>query len=99
MGAYGVYYYGSPIVWIDEGETLTQVWLTIFHEQVHYMQELNGVEGDGYDKSLACLIEYEAMDYTNKYADELGTSAPYIRHVEEWRELYNCKPTQQIMSH
>ncbi len=99
MEAHGVYYYESPIVWIDEGETLTQVWLTIFHEQIHYIQELNGVEGDGYDKPYTCLIEYEAMHYTNMYADELGASRPYRREIENWRELYNCKPKQQIMKH
>ncbi len=99
MEAHGIYYYGSPIVWVDDDETLTQVWLTIFHEQVHYIQELNGVDGDGYDKSYACLIEREAMEYTNLYATELGASLPYTRKLENWRELYNCKPKKQLMEH
>jgi len=92
MHAWGAYWYGQEIVWI--GKTLelksgSRLWLTIFHEQIHYLQWINSIDYDGYDKALTCLVEREALDFVNLYADELA--AGYMkRTVEKWRELYGC---------
>lgn len=85
---------GSPVIWLDPSlKRGTQMWLTIFHEQIHYLQYLNGTDSEGYDKILRCLIEREALDFTNMYADEL--KAPALkRTVKTWRKLYKCGPEQ-----
>jgi len=92
MRAWGAYWYGQRIIWIGEADVLqagSRLWLTIFHEQIHYLQWLNSVEYDGYDKQLTCLVEREALDFVNLYADEID--AGYMkRTVEEWRDLYGC---------
>jgi len=100
MNARGAYWCDTAIVWLDTAMTdNTQTWLTIFHEQVHYLQCMSSMDGWGYDKDLDCLIEREANDFTTLYAKELHTPVSYIRTDEEWRDIYNCKSTKQLMSH
>ena len=92
--AYGVYWMGSDVIWIDTTLTGTRVWMTTFHEQIHYIQGLNFVDTDGYNKLNNCLIEREAMELSNKYGLELGVGPFFLRTVEVWRELYGCKPIE-----
>jgi len=81
---------GTPVVWLDKAlSTGTQMWLTIFHEQIHYLQGWNRVDSLGFDKTLRCLIEREALDFTNAYADELGRP-DLKRTLKVWRKLYGC---------
>ena len=89
--AYGIYWMGMEVVWIDTKLTGTRAWLTTFHEQVHYLQYLNTVDVD--DSHLFdCLIERESMELTNKYAVELKAGPSHIRSLVRWRQLYNCQP-------
>ena len=99
--AYGLYWMGSSVIWIDTELVGTRIWLTTFHEQIHYIQGLNYVDVEGFSKLNDCLIEREAMELTNAYGRELGVGASFLRTVEVWRELYNCGPnqTQRIMHH
>jgi hypothetical protein len=97
-GIRGAYWVDSTVVWLDRPLKGSQLWLTIFHEQVHYLQTQNTVGGEGYDKLLTCLVEREALDFTNEYAVELDRS-DLIRTIEVWRELYNCKPQSQTGMH
>jgi hypothetical protein len=90
--AYGLYWMGSDVIWVDTTLSGTRLWLTTFHEQIHYIQGLNYVDVEGYSKLNNCLIEREAMELTNKYGLELKVVASFLRTVEVWRELYNCKP-------
>jgi hypothetical protein len=101
VNAWGAFWPRTEVIWIGQALELqigTRLWLTIFHEQIHYLQGINTIEYDGYDKALSCLIEREALDFTNAYAEELGRS-DMQRTVERWRELYNCdlSPKQRIM--
>ena len=97
MSARGVYWLGTPVVWLDSPQRGTQQWLTTFHEQVHFIQYVNGVSVEGYDRDLRCLIEREALDFTNAYALELGR--PELqRTLEVWQELYNCGPKTSTKS-
>jgi len=90
VGARGAYWMGTPVVWLDKAlSTGTQMWLTIFHEQIHYLQGWNRVDSLGFDKTLRCLIEREALDFTNAYADELGRP-DLKRTLKVWRKLYGC---------
>ena len=100
MGALGVYWMGSPVIWLSEPITGGQAWLTILHEQIHYLQYLNDVDSEGFDKNLTCLEEREAMVFTNIYAIEIDR-LDLVRSVEVWRDLYKCHPnsTSKIMWH
>ena len=90
VGARGAYWMGSPVIWLDPPlKSGTQMWMTIFHEQIHYLQWINQVDSEGFDRTLRCLIEREALDFTNAYAVELGRS-DLQRTVEVWRRLYGC---------
>lgn len=91
-GIRGAYWPASTVIWLDRPLKGTQLWLTIFHEQVHYLQVANTVDSGGWDKLLTCLIEREALDFTNEYAVELERP-DLIRTVEVWRKLYNCDPS------
>jgi len=99
--ARGAYWLGSSVIWLDKPLSGTQVWLTVFHEQIHYLQTVNGVTMEGYDQTLRCLVEREALELTNAYVDELGAPRSYKRTVEVWRKLYGCTPNsgKQIMGH
>lgn len=89
MDARGSYWTGSAAVWLDVTLHGTQSWLTTFHEQIHYIQYINNVATDNPSKNLLCLVEREALDFTNQYAIEL--ERPDLqRTVEVWRDIYNC---------
>ncbi len=89
--AYGVYWMGMEVVWIDTNLTGIRAWLTTFHEQIHYVQYLNGVDVDD-SRLFDCLIEREAMELTNMYAREMKAGPSHIRSVVRWRQLYKCQP-------
>jgi len=88
--ARGVYWENSTVIWLDSSLRGTQFWLTTFHEQIHYLQGQNTVGFVQFDRMLTCLVEREALDFVNTYADELGRS-DLKRTVVEWRKLYNCR--------
>ena len=96
--ARGAYWMGAPVVWLDTTVGGTQAWLTILHEQIHYLQWHNEVDSEGFDRTLTCLLEREALEFTNAYARELRRPK-LIRTVEDWRDLYNCheKNNKRIM--
>ncbi len=94
QGIRGAYWAGSPVVWLDKPVHGTQLWLTIFHEQVHYIQTANGV-GDDWGRLLSCMMEREALDFTNAYALELKAPG-YVRTLKVWRSLYNCDPATSL---
>ena len=89
--AYGLYWMGSPVIWIDTNLMGTRLWLTIFHEQVHYLQSINKVTVPADETRLTvCMLEREAMELTNEFAAELGAEPKYTRSAAEWRRLYRC---------
>jgi len=90
--AYGLYWMGSDVIWVDTTLKGTRLWLTTFHEQIHYIQGLNYVDVEGYSKLNDCLIEREAMELTNTYGMELEVPLFFLRTVGVWRELYKCEP-------
>ena len=89
--ANGIYFIGSDVVWLDTPRGGTGAWLTIFHEQIHFLQSQNLFEINEYDDwMLGCLVEREALDFTNTYAQELRR--PELqRSIEVWEDLYKCK--------
>lgn len=93
LRAYGYkgLYWSAGIIWLDTGLTGSKLWLSAFHETVHVLQDRNGVLDYQFDPELDCLVEREALDYTNAYADVIGAGPSFKRTVEEWRELYDCK--------
>jgi len=97
----GAYWGGSPIVWLDTPLKGTQMWLTIFHEQIHYLQYFNGAFDDNSSRLLDCVIEREAWKLTNEYVDYLNAVQSFKRPLEEWKRLYDCDAKQQtqIMGH
>lgn len=95
-GARGVIWSGQKVVWLDKALVGTRVWLTIFHEQVHWLQIQSGVDAGLEERLLTCIMEREAMDFTNAYARELG--APQMqRSLVVWRNLYSCNLTTTRM--
>lgn len=88
--AYGLYWMGSPVTWIADDLMGTQLWLTIFHEQIHFLQYFNGVDEEDDSRLTRCLLEREAMELTNKFAAELGSEPKYTRSATVWRRLYGC---------
>ncbi len=88
--ARGAYWNGSTVIWLDEPVRGTQVWLTLFHETVHYIQYYNTVSTDGHDLLLRCIKEREAWTLTEQYIDVLHAPQTYRRSLEEWRRLYGC---------
>ena len=93
--ARGIYFVGSYVVWLDPEIGGSQAWLTTFHEQIHFLQSANLVEMAEYDDHLLdCLVEREALDFTNAYARELRR--PELqRTLEVWYALYECDPDDQ----
>ncbi len=89
--AYGLYWMGMEVVWIDSKLTGTKAWLTTFHEQVHYLQWINSVDVDN-SRLFDCLIEREAMELTNAYAVKIKAGPSHIRSLVRWRQLYKCQP-------
>ncbi|KKM98319.1 hypothetical protein LCGC14_1159140 [marine sediment metagenome] len=98
--ARGAYWSNSTVVWLDRDLKGTQLWLTIFHEQVHYLQVGNTVDANGFDRFMTCIMEREALDFVNEYARELNKPT-FVRTVKVWRELYKCNPKKSNtgMSH
>ncbi len=90
-GAYGLYWMGMDVVWIDTKLKGNRAWLTTFHEQIHYLQYVNTVDV-GESRIFDCLIEREAMELTNDYARELKAGPSHITNLARWRQLYNCQP-------
>ena len=89
--AYGLYWMGAPVIWIDSDLMGTQLWLTIFHEQIHYLQSWNDVHEVGDESRLTvCMLEREAMELTNRFAAELNAEPKYTRSAATWRRLYGC---------
>lgn len=90
----GAIWNADGVIWLSSGVVGTQAWLTIFHEQVHYLQIINGVDAGWGEGFLTCVMEREALDFTNTYAREIG--AGYMqRTVETWRKLYKCKDKRE----
>lgn len=88
-GMYGLYVMGTTI-WISTELDSTQYQLTIFHEMIHYLQRKSG----GIDFSAAgpvgmCILEFEAMKFSNIYASALGHT-DRMRSVKKFKELYGC---------
>ena len=88
--ARGAYWEDSTVLWLDNTLHGTQFWLTTFHEQIHYLQGHNTVGFVSFDAMLTCLVEREALEFVNTYADELGRP-DLKRPVDVWRKIYNCR--------
>lgn len=94
----GMYTCATPILWLDQKVGGTQLWLTTFHENVHYIQCMNGaIEADFSSKMTRCIAEREAWSLTNQYVDELRASQSYKRSLETWFSLYNCDSNSRFM--
>lgn len=87
QGARGMYM-GGGILWIDPDLLPIQRRLTIFHEVVHYLQfeagRLNVV------MTSRCVLEREAMEFTNLYVDLMGFGDQFKRDLLEWQMRYRC---------
>ena len=90
IGARGVYF-GGEIVFILETLRDEQARLTIFHEIVHVLQS-RSIPLDFKHYLQKCVLEREAMEYTNTYAKQLELADNMIRTLDEWRKLYGCRP-------
>jgi hypothetical protein len=99
--ARGAYWGGSPIIWLDWPLKGTQMWLTTFHEQIHYLQWHNRAYDGNSSRLLDCVIEREAWRLTNEYVDYLKAPQTFKRSLEDWKRLYDCDANQQnqIMGH
>ena len=94
----GMYTCDAPILWVDPSLNGTQLWLTTFHENVHYIQCMNGTIKPGYGSTMSrCVAEREAWSLVNIYVDELRAPQRYKRSLETWLSLYNCSPTKRFM--
>lgn len=94
-GVRGIIWNDEGVVWLDTKVKGTQTWLVMLHEQIHWLQIKNGVDAGANDSLLICIMEREALDFTNEYARELR--APWMqRTLEEWRKLYGCKVNRSL---
>lgn len=83
-------FWSEGVYWVANEMTGTQLWLTAFHETVHVLQNRNGILEYDDDDLLDCMVEREALDFTNAYVDVLNAPQSFKRTVETWRELYDC---------
>ena len=81
-------YQGGYILWIENDLMPIQRRLTIFHETVHYLQFEVGKAN--MDMASRCLLEREAMEYTNLYVDLMGYGDEFKRDLLEWQISYRC---------
>ncbi len=83
-------YMGGAILWIEEDQEHIQSVLTMFHESVHYLQvEIGGVDPLMVSKPAGCILEREAMEATNEFAEYMGLPQ-FKRNLREWKMTYRC---------
>lgn len=83
-------YMGGNVIWIEKNREYTKSVLTIFHEVVHYLQfTVGGIDPIMVSTAAGCVLEREAMEATNAFADYLGVP-DYKRELIEWKKTYGC---------
>lgn len=83
-------YMGGNVVWIEKNRDYMKSVLTMFHEAVHYLQfTAGGIDPIMMSPAAMCVVEREAMEATNVFAEHLGVP-DYKRKLEEWKRTYRC---------
>jgi Zn-dependent peptidase ImmA (M78 family) len=83
-------YLGGTALYINDSLLPARKRLTIFHEIVHYLQiQAIGSNPAMINRQGSCILEREAMELSNQYADEIGATV-LKRDLEEWYKGYRC---------
>lgn len=87
LGMRGLYF-GGNVVFLAGWLMPVQSRLTAFHEMIHVLQWYS--YPIFLEASQRCVMEREALNYTNAYARSLDLPENFIRTLDAWRKLYGC---------